>query len=179
MVQIIISGLARSGKDTAAKYIAKKYKLKSYTFSSVITEHIEANKEKPTKKRMIEIGDKLRKEKGMDIIAKILDEKIKEKDNLILVGPRSIEEIEFFKKKFPKIVHVKITSEKSARFNRKSKIDPQTPKEFFERDKQDIHNKGFKKVLDSAEYEIINNSTKKNLYTQLDVLMKTISEREK
>lgn len=179
MTQIIISGLARTGKDTAAKYLAKKYGLASYTFSSVLAEMLHASHEKSTKKKMIGLGDRLREENGMDAIAKLLDKKITQTGNIILVGPRSIEEVEYFRKKFPKLAHAKITSQKAARFSRKSKLDPPGKEEFFQRDESDLHTKGFQKVLDSAEYEIKNDSTKKELFNQLDLFMKWVLEREK
>lgn len=176
MAAIIIAGLARSGKDTAAKYISKKYKYSPYTFSSVLDSMLRDRGETPTKKKMIELGDALRGQLGMDALAQMLDKRIKETDNIILAGPRSIEEVEYFRKKYPNLKIVKLVSDKSARFARKSKIDPHDKKEFFERDERDLKAKGMQKVLDAAQYEILNNSTKKVLQQQLDVLMEKIRE---
>ncbi|HIH09142.1 MAG TPA: AAA family ATPase [Candidatus Diapherotrites archaeon] len=175
MAVIVIVGLARSGKDSAADYIAEKYGYSKYTFSSVLSEMLEEKGELPEKEKMIALGDKLRAETGMDALAKLLEGKIGQKDNVILVGPRSIEEIEYFKNRFPKLSIIKITADASKRFNRKSRMDPQGKKEFFGRDSRDVESKGMQKVLDAAQSELKNNGTRKSLHAQVDNLMKRIN----
>ena len=174
MSVIVLVGLARSGKDTAADYIAKKYNYTKYTFSSVLGEMIEKQGGHATKEKMIKLGDMLRRKRGMDALAKMLEKKISQQDNILLVGPRSIEEIEYFRKKFPDLKILKITAKTEQRFKRKSELDPKNRKEFFERDELDRERKGMQKVLDSAETEIQNRDTKRNLYAQLDKFMKGI-----
>ncbi len=174
MAVIIIVGLARSGKDTAADYIAKKYGFSKYTFSSVLSEMIEKRGERATKEKMIKLGDTLREKMGMDALAKMLDKKILQKDNLLLVGPRSPEEIGYFKMKFPQLKIIRVSATENERFERKSGIDPKTKKEFLQRDKRDLISKGFQKALDAAELEIKNDSTLPKLYSQIESMMKKL-----
>jgi len=174
MAVIILIGLARSGKDTAADYIVQKYGFSKYTFSDILKELLEEKGMDPTKKRMNELGDIMRDEMGMDAIAKLLDKKITKKDKLLLVGPRSIEEIDYFKQKFPNLKIVKIVAGKKQRFERKSEEDPAVEKEFFERDKSDLTNKGFQKVLDAAKMQINNFSTLEEFYKEIDIIMNMV-----
>ncbi len=171
MAVIIVIGLARAGKDTAADYISEKYGYAKYTFSSVLREMIEKRSEKATKEKMLRLGDMIRKQIGMDAVAKLLDKKISEKDNIVLAGPRSIEEINYFRKKFPLLKLVKVSAGKESRFGRKSRIDPQDAGGFYARDERDVETKGFGKVLDAAEIEIQNTGKKGKLFEQIDAMM--------
>jgi dephospho-CoA kinase len=174
MAVIVIVGLARSGKDTAADYIAKKYGYAKYTFSTVLNEMLESKGIKSTKERMKELGDLLREEMGMDAVAKMLDKKITQKKDILLVGPRSIEEIEYFQKKFPDLHIIKVVSGKQDRFKRKNHEDPQNEKEFYERDNADFIGKGLQKVLDSAEIQLNNFSTLEQLHYEIDTTMQLL-----
>ncbi|MAG18082.1 MAG: hypothetical protein CL944_01250 [Candidatus Diapherotrites archaeon] len=174
---IILVGLARSGKDTAADYLVEKHGFTKYTFSDVLKEILEEKGVDPTKKRMNELGDMLRDEMGMDAIAKMLDKKINKKDKLILVGPRSIEEIDFFKQKFPELKVIKITTGKDERFGRRSEEDPQREEEFYKRDEDDKHNKGFQKVLDSANLQVNNFSKIENFYLEIETALNLVQSK--
>ncbi len=174
MAVLIIVGLARSGKDTVADYIAKNYMYTKYTFSTVLSEMIQGRGEEATKEKMIRLGDLLRSQMGMDAIAKMLGEKITQSDNILLVGPRSIEEIEFFRKKYPNPRVVKVTAVEKNRFSRRSRIDPEDRERFFGRDEADLRAKGMQKVLDAAEFGLRNDENKQGLYRQADELMKKI-----
>jgi len=174
MSVIILVGLARSGKDTAADYLVEKHGFSKYTFSDVLRETLEEKQLAPTKKRMNELGDMLRNEMGMDAIARMLDKKINKKDKLVLVGPRSIEEINFFKQKFPELKVIKVTTGKDERFERRSVEDPQTEEEFYKRDENDKRNKGFQKVLDSADFQINNFSEIEKFYSEIETALNLV-----
>lgn len=175
MAVIVIVGLARAGKDTVADYIAEKYGYAKYTFSSVLSEMLAKRGEEATKENMVKLGDLLRESMGMDALARMLDGKIPEKDNVLLVGPRSVEEIEYFRKKFQKLRVVRVSAKEEKRFGRKSFEDPKTKKKFLQRDEKDIVSKGFRRALDAAEIEIRNDSTLENLHWQADSMMKEIA----
>ena len=177
MAVIVIVGLARAGKDTAADYIAEKYGYAKYTFSSVLSEMIEKRGEEATKEKMIMLGDAMREKMGMDAVAKMLARNVKEKDNILLVGPRSPEEIDYFREKFPGLIVIRITAQDSERFGRKSPADPKTEKEFFGRDEKDIISKGFQRALDSAQAEIRNTSTQEMLHAEIDKAMGKMGAR--
>ncbi|MCR4335129.1 MAG: AAA family ATPase [archaeon] len=174
MTVIILVGLARSGKDTAADYLVQKHGFTKYTFSDVLKELLEQKGITSTKKRMNELGDILRNEMGMAAIAKMLDKKINKKDKLVFVGPRSIEEIDYFKKKFPELKIIKITTGKDERFGRRSEEDPSEKEEFHKRDEDDKYNKGFQKVLDSADFQVNNFSEIENFYSELETVLNLV-----
>ena len=173
MVVIILVGLARSGKDTVADFIVNKYNFVKYTFSDVLKEQLEQKEITATKERMLELGDLLRQQMGMDAVAQLLDKKIIEKDKLILVGPRSIEEIEYFKKKFSDIKIIKVVAGKDERFERKIEAN-QSETEFFERDQKDLKTKGLQKALNIAELQINNFETKEELQKEIDTVMQFV-----
>ncbi len=174
MAVIIIAGRARSGKDTAADYLAEKHGYAKYTFSSVLKEALIKKGVEPTKENLLELGDSLREELGMDAVAKLLNEKIKEKGNIVLVGPRSIEEIDFFKKKFPKLKIIMVEAPKDKRFERRTHEDSSNEQKFFERDERDIKDKGLQKVLDAAKLKIINDSAQEKLYAKIEQALKKL-----
>src|SRR3989344_6522965 len=156
MVELIIAGLARSGKDTVGDYLAEEYGFEKHTFSEVLRELLISEGIQPTKERMIELGDELRKEMGMDAVAKLLAPKIKRKRGIALVGPRSIEEVDFFREKFPNIIVVKVVSSERQRVERNNEESMGEADKFFGRDEQDMKMKGFEKVLAAAQYELEN-----------------------
>lgn len=174
MTVLVLTGLARAGKDTIADYLAQKHGFARLTFSSVLEELLRKKGIPPTKQSMIELGDSLRKELGMDAVAKLLDKKITRDDRLVLAGPRSIEEVQYFRKKYPELKLVKVTAEPENRVNRRSRIDPKEKEAFFERDDADLRNKGLQKVLDAAEFELKNDDNRQELYKRIDELVKQI-----
>ncbi|VVC00337.1 AAA domain protein [uncultured archaeon] len=181
MQAIMVCGLARSGKDTAADYIAGKYGYTKYTFSDVLREMLEEKGAEPTKQNMLGLGNKLRSEKGMDAVAKLLDRKIRDTGKVLLVGPRSMEEIEYFRHRFPEMALIKVSAKAEKRFGRRTKADADNRKKFFERDSADAAEKGLGKVIDAAEMEIKNDSTVKALCKKIDLFMaseKTVAGKQ-
>lgn len=174
MVVIILVGLARSGKDTAADYIERRFGFTKYIFSSILADLLKEKKLNPTKEAMLELGSMLRTQEGMDAVAKRLDKKIKEKDNVLLVGPRSIEEIDYFKQRFPNMKIIKIVAGKDVRFERRSDLDPQTEKEFYHRDESDVEKKGMQRVLDAAQLQMNNFGTLEEFRKEVDSVMQLV-----
>ena len=178
MVELIIAGLARSGKDTVGDYLAEEYGFEKHTFSEVLREILVTQGVKPSKELMIELGDELRKEMGMDAVARLLAPKIRRKRGVVLVGPRSIEEIDFFREKFPNIIVVKVVSGEQQRLERNNEEGSGERDKFFGRDEQDMKRKGFEKVLEAAQYELENSSAKEGLFKEVDFLMEKLGQEK-
>ncbi|MCD4739857.1 hypothetical protein K8R43_01545 [archaeon] len=119
------------------------------------------------------LGDELRKKDGMDVLAKRLLKKV-DHSRIVISNFRSPEEVQFFIDRTPKFSLIKIDAEPSTRFKRRGTLDPNTTKEFFERDKRDINNKGMGRVFELADYHIDNNGSLEQLYEQLDVIITKI-----
>ena len=171
MKAIILVGLARSGKDVAANYIERKHSYFKLVFSDVIAAELREKGYAVNKPNMSRMGDELRKESGMDVVARRLMERTEGKDKVVFVGARSMPEIEFIKRRSQKFLLIKISAEEDARYARRDKMDAQRREEFFERDRNDIENKGFQRVLDAAGIEVRNEGRLSDLYDKLDELL--------
>ncbi len=169
MFLIVLVGKARSGKDTVADYIAKKYGFRKLVFSDFIAREAVKRWLEPTKMNLARVGDELRKEMGMAAPAMQLWEEAKKHEKVVASAARSPEEIEFLRGKAENTVVIAVSAENKQRFERRSEKDPRKENEFFERDKLDLRKKGMKKAIQQADYSIENNST-------LNVLEKAIDE---
>ncbi len=170
MFILAITGLARSGKDTAAKYIAKKYRFHWLDMSRDILQQelMERNME-ITKGNLSEIGDFLRKEYGNDIVARRIIEIIRKKkiEKAIVSGIRGPEEAECLRKLASIFYLLRIHAPEKARIARgESGIK--------ERDTRDISNKGLARVLEMADIIIENNGTLEEFYKNIDKAMAPI-----
>jgi len=164
---VMVVGLARSGKDTAANIIAEKMGCKKFVLSDILAAELKKRNIKITKKRMSEIGEGMRKEHGMAIVAEKLMKKISPGESAVISGARSVEEVEYIKSMRQGTVVLEIFAGKEERFVRRSGADSQGRKEFFERDRGDIEGKGLKKVLENANFRILNNSSMGELRTKI------------
>lgn len=160
---VVVVGLARSGKDTAAGMIAEKLGCRKYALSGILAEELRRRKTAATKSNMSELGDELRKRFGMAIVAEKLMERIPGSGSAVISGARSAEEIEHIKRKRPGAVVLEVFAERERRFGRRSGVDPKQRAKFFGRDDADIGNKGLRKVLENADFRISNNSSKGEL----------------
>ena len=171
-----ITGLARSGKDTTADYLTKKFVMTHLDFARDAL-FAEADKRKTPKDKMSlsVLGDELRKESGRGVLAKIIASKMEEGKDYVVTGFRSPEEVDIIRNSFvDDFFLVEISAEKLTRYGRKKADDPQSMNEFFERDTRDIHNKGLGDVLKMCDEKIENNGSLDELYLKLDETMKKL-----
>jgi len=176
---LILLGKARSGKDTVADFLVKEFGFKKFVFSSVLEEELIKQGKEVSKKSMALLGDELRKEFGMGVIAQKLLEKQtfekslnkKEEEKIVFVGARSTEEIELIKQRFSEAKLVLIKAEENERFERRSELDPDELEEFSFRDKLDEEKKGMKNVFLLAEFKIDNNGSLNDLFEKTRDLM--------
>lgn len=171
MIAIGLTGLARSGKDTVAGYISKKYGFKVFTFSDIIAEELRKKSMDITKENMSIFGKKMREDRGYDILGRLILEKASGNEKVVFNGFRCPEELLFIKRNVEKFYLIRIDSPEGTRFKRKTKIDLQTNEEFFRRDEREIADRGFGEVLKAADFVIENDSTKDELYKKIDALM--------
>ncbi len=172
-----ITGLSRSGKDTAAKYISEKYGFVHLDFyrDVLLKEAKKRGIKEDDKMSMSLLGDDLRAEAGMGVLAKLLLKKMEEGKDYVITGFRSPEEVDFIRNECEDDFWlIEINAAKMTRFSRKNEKDPQTMNEFFQRDMSDIYNKGLSKVLKMADIRINNDSSIEEFYENLDSLMKKI-----
>jgi dephospho-CoA kinase len=176
MVCIILTGLARSGKDTVGDYIAQKHGFNKYVLSDVIAQELRRNGIKATKEKMSILGDEIRREEGMDAIARRLAERIQKNEDCVIVGARSMQEVDLLKRKLGSAVLVRVDASAEKRFSRRGIQDSDEKEKFFERDELDKKNKGLEKVLKYADKTIDNNGSLVEMRDRINELMAEIIE---
>jgi len=182
-IVIGLTGLASCGKGTVSDYL-KRYGFIQLIFSDILKEEAEKrgllkNKTYEEQKNVFsKLGDELRKESGKwYILAEMLVEKIKSNniEKVVVDGFRSVEEVEFFKKSFKNFYLIFIDANENTRFLRRKLEDPTaTIKGFKDRDERDIKGKGLGKVIEMADFKIINNKDFAYLYKQINGILEKI-----
>jgi len=170
---IIVTGLARSGKDTVTNFIARKYSYKKFIASDLLKEELEKTGRPITKKNMETLGIKLRKQYGLDVMARQLWDRIKKYEKVVISGLRSPEDIDWFKaqKRVESVAVIAVTASNNIRFGRRNIQDAITKEHFFERDTIDMRELGLKKIIESADYTIKNESSLEILYNEIKEIM--------
>ncbi len=160
-----ICGLPGSGKSTAIKAIEDLGIV--VTMGDIVRSEVEKRKLEPTGNNIGKIASELRETGGPAIIANKCIDVIKclNEEVIFVDGIRSLSEVNAFRQfwKFP-IVAIVVDEKKRFKrlFSRGRSDDPKTLEDLKERDKREI-NFGLDKVLENANYKILNNSTIKNL----------------
>ncbi len=172
-----LTGLARSGKDTVANYLEKKYGFKHLDFArDALFAEAEKRGIEKDKISLSILGDELRQEQGRAVLAKIINSKIKENEDYVITGFRSPEEVDMIRNEHLNFVLIEINASPATRFKRRNEKDPDNEELFNARDKRDIHNKGLGDVLKMADYKMQNQGTLEELYELIDALMEKIKK---
>jgi dephospho-CoA kinase len=176
MKAIAFTGWARSGKDTAADYLAEKYGFEKVVMSELLLGEMKRAGMPDTKMNRSRMGKLLRERFGKDVVAKMAIEKAKKQglEKAVFVGPRSVSEIELFRKNLPSFKLVAIEAGQQKRFERRSNQDAQTKEEFLKRDTHDSEEFELGQVIGMADLTIGNNSTINDFKKAIDGLMQKI-----
>ncbi len=176
-MKIALVGPPAVGKDVVANYIEKKYKLTHISSGNIVRDYVKNNNLGGLDRENLQIvANKLRNEKGGDIIVKIALEKVK--DNLIISGLRAIDEVESFKKSGGKIIAITAPAEKRYLFGKKrGRIgDNVSIQDFIKLEEKeqvnaDRNSQNVKKVLSMADIEIVNDGNLQNLFEKCDKVL--------
>lgn len=170
---VAIVGMTGSGKSDACELFVKKgFKCVYFggvTMDKLKEENLEIN---PENEKMMR--EKIRKEYGMGAFAILLLPKIEEylkKDNVVLDGLYSWDELKILKDKFKdNLTVLSIIVDKNLRYQRLSKrhIRPLTNKEAENRDISEIENIKKAGPIAYADYYIFNNGTKEEYYNKIE-----------
>jgi dephospho-CoA kinase len=180
-IAIVLTGLARTGKDTVANIIVENFGFKKIVFSDQIIEEIKKKNLPVTKMNQSIIGDELRQKHGMNAIAKLAWEKAKGFERIVFVGARSVEEISFLKEKIENVFLVNVSSSLKNRVERASSNGSKIESEKILklRDERDIKKKGLGKVLKLRDFEIKNNSNISDLKEKTIKIVEKILKKTK
>lgn len=176
MKAIAFTGLARSGKDTAADYLAEKYGFKKIVLSEQAIPELEEEGKPLTKMNRSLMAERLRKEFGKEVLSKRALEKARKQgmQKAVFTGVHQIAEIGFFRENIEEFSLIAVKAEPKKRFDRRTELDAQDKKAFFERDRHDRTRFELDKVIEMADYTIENNSTINELHRSIDELMQKI-----
>lgn len=119
-----------------------------------------------------EVAEALRKEKGLAAVAYLVLDMVT--PDCIIDGVRGLEEINVFKQQYP-VEILAIHASPKTRFTRVRKRqragDPQTWKEFSERDTREL-SFGIGKVIALADYMLLNESTRDHFERKCEAFLK-------
>lgn len=182
---VAIVGMAGSGKSIASSYFEENgYNL--VYFGGVIYEKMKGENIEITPESQKEYREKIRKEHGMGVVAKLLLPKIKklyQEGNVILDGLYSWDEYKILKEEFKDLVVIAIVCDKKLRYDRISKRKERAfnEKEIIARDVAEIENSAKGGPIAYADYYILNNSGMEQYLkdlTRIKSLIEGVDENE-
>ncbi len=159
-------GKQASGKTVAASELEKRG-AERVRMGDIVWNEIEERNLEVTEENVGTVANKLRKEEGMDAIAKksipLIREKGEESGAVVVDGIRGIAEVEKFRKEFGEDFYlISIEASDKARYerirNRKREDDINNLKKFREKEDREM-NWGLKEAIKSADYRIVNEKT--------------------
>ncbi|MBI3290754.1 AAA family ATPase [Candidatus Falkowbacteria bacterium] len=183
----IILGLVgplASGKGTVAAYLKKKYDAEIFRFSTPLRDALDRFYIPQTRKNMQNISLALRQQFGDDLLASVITSDVKKSSSQIKVvdGIRRDPDIKYLKK-LPEFYLISVTTGQKTRWQRMTKRGENTDdikKTFaqFKIDEQAEAEKHIKKVAGSADFIINNNGDFKELYKQVDNILRKINKKK-
>ena len=170
-------GMPGSGK-TEATLLLKDLNLTVVTMGDRIREEMKNRNIQINSENMRKFMLDLRKEEGMDVVAKkTLPFILKIKADIVIVdGIRNQEEIDFFKKHLKSFKTIGILASPEIRYQRlmerKREDDSIDFNKLKDRDQKEL-SVGIDKVIEQADYQIVNESTKEFLKSEFKRILFT------
>lgn len=155
-------GLPGSGKGIFVK-AAERLGLPTYVMGDIIREEARRRLGSDDSYHTGILMRRLREEEGMDIVARLLYKRILldklDNDVVLIDGLRNIEELEFFRERFDKVVLIAVVADVETRFRRlisRGRVDDvKSFEEFIERENREL-SIGLSKLMTMADYYFIN-----------------------
>lgn len=175
-----LSGEIASGKDTVAEYLVKKYHSQTISFSQPLRDILDRLYLPVNRINMANLGIVLREKFGQDLLAKIMTQEIKASSKNIICLPNirlnsDIMEI----KKLKNFILIGLAAEPKTRYQRIIKRSQNTDDKNktwaqFLKDSKLSTETEIRKISQTAKFKIDNNGSYKNLYAQIDEIMKLL-----
>lgn len=179
-----ILGEMGSGKSTIAQYITKTYQASHYRFSDFLREILEKLYIPPTRANLIDLFLVLAPRFGEDVLAKPMKELIDKDNNTFVVveGIRRAADISLLKE-LPNFYLVGITSPEDIRYARitarREKSDDSTKTyEGFKKDEQRPTETLIADMIKTVDYQVINNGTLEQLYTEINNIVREVKTKQ-
>ena len=145
IVYVGVVGQIASGKGILVKYLTERLNFVSFSLSSILHDAIKKkNIREFTRQTLQDMGDKLRREYGDDVLARRLNEVIikeQKKSRVVVEGIRNPGEIEFLKKN-TNFILIGVKAKRELRFkrllSRGKPWDPKNWNDFVKVDRRDL-----------------------------------------
>ena len=168
-----------AGKGTVADYLEVKYKFHKHTVSDYIRSEARKRHIHPTRENLEKLSERLRARHGKDyFIRKVIQKVEKDGDEKVCIdGIRLSSDVKLVKNFFkPRVKIIFVTAPARIRFERMKKRgrpgDPQAWPEFLALERKEEKEFHLKKVFAMADHVINTARTKKELYKEIDKLVK-------
>lgn len=170
-------GQLASGKGTAAKYLAEKFKANTFRYSTILRDLLDRVYLEQSRDNLIKMSECVRDTFGESTLAKAIAADAKKAESKIVVveGIRRLADIEYLAK-LPNFILVEIFADPKIRYERlvkrRENIDDaaKTYEQFLEDHKRSTEI-SIQEVLPYAKEKIDNNMTLEGLYCQIDKLV--------
>lgn len=180
-----ISGSYSSGKDTAADYLVEKYGFEHHSLSNEIRIVLRERSEEPSRDNMMRVGNELRAEHGSGVLAERTLKRIKT-EKVLVSSIRNLGEIEVLKKRAiqtngrfallwidaPVEKRYELAKERG-RIENVGSVMEFIEKENLERSTQE-HKQQLGLCEKEANFKIMNDASKNDLYEKLDEVMSKV-----
>ena len=169
-----------SGKTTATEYLKENFNATSFRFSDALCDILKRLYLENSRANFQTLSTALRQNFGDDLLSKIIAHDVENCDNNLIIteGVRRPTDIEYLKK-MPNFYLIAIETAEEIRFERvrerREKPDDanKTWEEFKLESAQESEQK-IREIAKMANFKINNNGDKKELYEQLEKIIKTI-----
>jgi dephospho-CoA kinase len=178
-----VAGMPGSGKSLVLK-VAKENGYDAVVMGDVVRQEAENKNLQPNPENIGKIMLELREKEGKDVIAKRCIQKIEEakKYKVVVDGIRSLDEVEEFKKRFPKFSLMVICSSPETRFQRlyrrRRSDDAEGWDVFNKRDMREL-GVGLGNVIAMAEYTVVNEEALEVVRNRVKHVLRKVEEKWK
>ncbi len=182
-----ITGRIGAGKETLTMFLRGKG-FRYFETSLLLKEELQKKRQIITRENMQNMGDKLRKEQGPEILMKMFLEKIDSKEDYIIDSLRNTGEVEFMRKNLKNFFLIGVDAFQKLRFerilSRNKSSDPKIWEEFLKIDNRDFFDSNNKmgqqtgKCIELADFKIINNGSLEELKNKVENVWNEIKSKQ-
>jgi dephospho-CoA kinase len=171
-----VIGSIGSGKDLVSRYLKKKYDFGIVHMGNIVRELTEKEKLPLTRENLRETQEKYHRKYGDDYVINIAMKKAKKYKNANITGIRTPTQARIPKQKGAKIILIEAKAK--IRFQRAKKRRRtgfcKTLAGFKHQESEETKFFDLKKTYSYADFKVNNNGTKKQLFLQIDNIMKKL-----
>ena len=178
---ILVTGWARSGKDSLAGILRDKYGFVHFDFyRDILMEEVKRRGLEVSKDNASKTAIEMRQVSGNNgIMGKLMGEKIalEKNPNIVVTGGRSPEEVTELEKTGQKVLLIAVDADAEKRFQRRLPNDPNTFEGFLERDKRDDARSRMGEIVNAAKIRLENNGSEEEFKEKITELLKELLKK--